>query len=150
MPPTPIDGPGLGAGRDFALPSCEGIQDFPFLTVGHFEVIMGEAELRGDFIEYGGRDLQVEMCIAKLSAGVLKWPTGQRGDPQGSQPLEPRQPARVRLHVPFVQLGVRLDDLGFLQKPVAEVSRNGVLGGYCLEALAIVVMISTALFREAG
>src|SRR5215475_7189322 len=60
------------------------------------------------------------MGVAQLPAGVLKWSSRQRGEPQGAQPLEARQPRSVRLSVPLMQLGVRLDDPGVLQEPVAK------------------------------
>src|SRR5947199_9354649 len=65
------------------------------------------------------------MCIAQLSAGVFKWSSRQRGEPQGSEPLEARQPPGVRHGMPLVQLGVRLDDLWVLQESVAEVVHYG-------------------------
>jgi hypothetical protein len=103
-PTAPIDRPRLRTSRDFTLPSGEGAQHFPFLALGHLEMIKGEAKLCSDFVEHGRWDLQVEMCIAQLSAGVFKWSSRQRGEPQGSEPLEARHP-RV----------VRLDDLWVLQ-----------------------------------
>jgi hypothetical protein len=65
------------------------------------------------------------MRIAHLSAGVFEWPPRQRGEPQGSSPLEARQPRAVRHRMLLVQLGVCVDDLRVLQQPVAEVVYYG-------------------------
>ena len=77
MPTTPIDRPRPGSGRHFLLPSAEGGQDFPLLTLGHIEVIEAAAKLRVDLVEHLGWDLQVEMGIAQLSGRVLKGSAGQ-------------------------------------------------------------------------
>src|SRR5258708_6787485 len=105
-PATPIDGPLAGTSRNFTLPSTEGGQDFSLLALGHLEVIKSTAKFRMDFVEHLGSDLQVEMCIAQLTGCILKWPARQRGDPQCPQPLEARQPPRVRHRMPFPQLTV--------------------------------------------
>src|SRR5690349_20180336 len=65
------------------------------------------------------------MRIAQLSAGVLEWPPRYRGEPQGSEPLETRQPRMVGHRMPFVQLGVRGDDLRVLHYSFAEVVTDG-------------------------
>jgi hypothetical protein len=72
-PTAPIYSARLRTGRDFSLPSGEAGQHFSLLALGYLELIKGEAQLRSDFVEHGGWDLQVEMCIAQLSAGVLEW-----------------------------------------------------------------------------
>src|SRR5215470_15301305 len=61
------------------------------------------------------------MRIAHLQAGVLEWPPRLHGDPQGSAPLQARQPRVVGHRMPLAQLGVRVDDLRVLHQPVAEV-----------------------------
>jgi hypothetical protein len=74
-PAAPIDGPWLGTGRNFALLAREAGQYLSLLALGHIEVIQGVGQFRGDFVEHLGWDLQVEMCIAQLSAGVLEGPS---------------------------------------------------------------------------
>jgi hypothetical protein len=73
-PSAPIDSPRLRTSRNFALISGEGGQDLSLLGLGHVEVIKSVGKFRRDFVEHGGCDLQVEMRIAQLSAGVLEWP----------------------------------------------------------------------------
>jgi hypothetical protein len=55
---------------------------------------------------------------------VSRLPTRLHGEPPGSAPLQPRQPGVVRLGMPLVQLGVRVDDLRVLGQPIAEVVDN--------------------------
>ena len=78
MPTTPVDSPWLGPSGNLALPSVEGGYGFPLLTLGHAEVIKGAAELRRDLVEHFGRNLQVEVGVAKLSGHVLKWSARHR------------------------------------------------------------------------
>src|SRR5262245_29211783 len=65
------------------------------------------------------------MRVAHLPAGVFVWPPRHVGDPQGSAPLQPRQPRAVGHRMPLVQVGVRVDDLRVLQHPFAEVVHHG-------------------------
>jgi hypothetical protein len=76
-------------------------------------VLKGAAKLRSDLVEHLGCNLQVEMGVAQLPGGVLKWSARQRGDPQRPQKLEARQPPWVLRRMPFVQLGVASTTLGF-------------------------------------
>ena len=64
IPTTPVDSVWVRTRRHLALPSVEGSQGFPFLTLGHVEVIEGATKLRRDLVEHVGWNLQVEMCIA--------------------------------------------------------------------------------------
>src|SRR6266568_4861000 len=134
MPTTPVDSAWLGTSRHLALPSVEGGYSFPLLTLGHAEVIKGAAELRRDLVEHFGRNLQVEVGVAKLSGYVLKWSAGYGGDPQCPQELEARQTSWVFHRVPFVQLGVCLDHLRVLQQLVAEVIHHSGDGEDATEA----------------
>jgi hypothetical protein len=63
-PTAPIDGPFLGSSRHFFLPSLEGGQDLPLLTLGHPKMIERAAKLRIDLVEHSGWNLQVEMGVA--------------------------------------------------------------------------------------
>src|SRR5215471_18301593 len=65
------------------------------------------------------------MRIAHLQACVLEWSPRLHGDPQGSSPLQARHPRVVGHRMPLAQFGVRVDDLGVLHQPVAEVVDDG-------------------------
>src|SRR5687767_769621 len=61
------------------------------------------------------------MGLAEGFASILKRSACHRADPQCPQELEARQPRLVFLRVPFLQLGVCIDNLRILQKLVTEV-----------------------------
>jgi hypothetical protein len=88
-PAAPIDGPWLGTGCNFALLAREAGQHLSLLALGHVEVIQGVGQFRGDFVEHLGWDLQVEMCIAQLSAGVLEWPPASEASHKVRSHLRP-------------------------------------------------------------
>src|SRR5439155_17128020 len=60
------------------------------------------------------------MGVAKGFARVLIRSARHRRDPQCAPELEPRQPRLVFLRMPFLELGVCIDDLRIFQKLVAE------------------------------
>src|SRR5690348_11772222 len=135
MPAAPVDRPRPRTSRDFSLLSSKRGQHFPLLALGDLEFIQRGAQLGGHRIEDGWGDLQIEMGVAQLAAGVEKGATRERSEPQGAQPLETWQPASVGLGVPFMQFRVRPDDRGVLQEAVAEAVDDGGDGEDATQAL---------------
>ena len=86
-----------------------GLHQFLLLSFRHPVVVEGADDLRSDFGELFGREIELGVSLAQRQAGVHKRSAGRGRDPQRATELDTRQPRfRLRL-VPRLERGVLVE-----------------------------------------